>query len=62
MPVPTEENRVMSGIQKEMNKQAKAQKRAGFDKFKDRFAKPNKAELVQKLKEIAKKNDTRSKS
>lgn len=38
----------------------------GFTKLKERqpqrFAKPNKTELVQKLKEIAKRNDTRSKS
>ena len=51
---------------KEINRQAKAQKRAGFNKFKEHqpqiFAKPSKAELVQKLKEIATKNDTRSKS
>tara|TARA_B100000963_G_scaffold324169_1_gene309495 strand:- start:20 stop:181 length:162 start_codon:yes stop_codon:yes gene_type:complete len=51
---------------KEKHQHERTQKRMGFTKLKERqpqrFAKPNKAELVQKLKEIAKRNDTRSKS
>lgn len=44
---------------KEKHQYEKTQKRMGFDRFKahqpERFDKPSKAELVKRLKEIAKK-------
>tara|TARA_B100001057_G_scaffold35037_1_gene31740 strand:- start:3660 stop:3809 length:150 start_codon:yes stop_codon:yes gene_type:complete len=44
---------------KEKHQHAKTQKRMGFGKLKEhqpqRFAKPSKAELVKRLKEIAEK-------
>ena len=44
---------------KEIHRMSKTQKRMGFTKFKERqperFARPSKAELVKKLKEIAEK-------